>query len=772
MPSSPTTMRTKTRATCPGSLSRTHIRPFLLLSPVFLLLLSVGYLLPSGNTGADARLMPPRDDEIVVLTTAGRIVVVDPRVPTYVQPVSFQSTSTGWQRLALGDVNGDRDLEIIALKPDQLRVFDPVVQPGSPPVSTTVAPPQGQWHLIAAGDMDGDGQDEILASHTTSQPDHPEKVIVLDPNEDASEFRIVYSRALEVPVKALDVGDVDGDGWEDGVVLGDIRALFFVFQGGLWDTLVNYFEIKPWLALSVGQVHGDSARAEIATSRDAPDGWDSFLLYQWVGGGNVVTIDQVPYHPEMDDVDTFDMNGDGDEEVLLIRSNDAAVPLVVRNPAGPALVRDIQIWAGPGWKRIAGGDIDGDGLGEIVILKEHGLRIYVEPELSDRQETRSGNFLLELAVGNLDGPGIITTPVLRLSANAVSFHYEAYNIPPAQYITVENAGAGGSIRWYATVVEGEDWLRVYPASGTTPGRLVFSVDPRHLRAGTYEGRVRVEAPGALDSPQEVTVYLTVVTPVLEVQPRSLGFDAQKGHPPMNRIVGIRNVGVGGSIGWHAREVKDEPWLTILPLTGTTPAELTVVIDPTQMEPGTYVAQVSVAADDPVVSNSPITVTVAVNIYPPVLEVSPTSLYLNAAPGKVYSPFLVRIQQRGVPEGHAIRWVAGVIPSVHDLPDKARHLNEVTGVSPQGVTFGRGSDQLFVPALDWVTLDPWYGTTPSTMAVHVAVDRMTPGLYYATIVVDGGPGTQDRFQGIDLKVVIPAQRTHLPYLPKGPQASVP
>ncbi len=739
----------------------TRARWILLLG--LLLFLAIGRERTAHATPSLSELMPPPDDEIVLLTSIGRIIVVDPRTPAYIQPVSFQSESTGWQRLALGDVNGDGDQEIIALKPTQLHIFDPVVQPGSVPISTTIVPPTGQWHLVATGDMDGDGQDEILASHTTGQPDTPEKVVVLDPNADGSTFQEVYTHALEVPVKALDAGDVDGDGWEDGVVLGDIRALFFVFQGGLWDTLVNYFELKPWLALSVGQVRGDSARAEIATSRLAPDDWDSYLLYQWVGGGNVVTIDQVPYHPAMDDLDTFDMNGDGDEEVLLVRSDDSAVPVIVRNPAGPALMRDIQIWAGPGWKRIAGGDIDGDGLGEIVILKERGLRMYLEPELSDRQETRAGNFLLELAVGNLDGSGIITAPVLRLSANTISFHYEAYTLPPAQYITVENAGAGGSIPWQATVVEGGDWLRISPTSGTTPGQLVFSVEPRHLRAGSYEGRVRVEAPGALDSPQDVVVRLTVVTPVLEVQPRSVGFDAQKGHAPINRVVGIRNVGVGGSIGWRAREVEDEPWLTITPVTGTTPAELTIVVDPTQMEPGTYIAQVSIAADDPVVSNSPITVTVVANIYPPVLDVSPTSFYLNAIPGKVYSPFLVRIQQRGVPDGQAIRWVAGVIPSVHSLPNGIQTLTNVTHVAREGVMFEYDGKQILVPSLDWVTLDPWYGTTPSIMAVRVAVDRMTPGVYYATIVVDGGPGTANRFQGIDLKVVIPAQRTHLPYV---------
>lgn len=720
--------------------------------------------LPEGNDRNVPRhlsLQPPPDDEIVLLTSAGRVVTVDPHAEPYIRPVSFSSNSTGWQHITLGDVNGDGDREIIAIKPGELRLFDPVVQPGRAAVSWHMAPPAGQWHLVAAGDMDGDGRDEILASHTTGQETAPERVVVLKPNADASAFTQVFARDLEVPVKALAAGDVDGDGWADGVVLGDIRALVYIFQGGLWDTLVNYFELKPWKGLAVGQVHGDSARAEIATSRDAPADWDTFLLYQWVGGGHLITIDQVNYHPVMDDVALYDMNGDGDEEVLLIRSDDSAVPLIVRNPAGPAMPRDIQIWAGPGWKRIAGGDLDGDGLGEIVILKERGYRIYSEPELSDRQETHLGNFLLDLAVGNLDGSGIVTRPVLRLSANAVSFHYEAYTVPPAQSVTVENVGAGGNISWTAQVVEGEDWLRISPTSGTTPGTLVFSVEPQHLRAGTYQGRVRITAPGALDSPQDVVVTLTVVTPVLEVQPRTLAFDAQKGHPPMNQVVPIRNVGVGGNIGWHAAEVEDKPWLTITPTVGTTPADMTVIVDPTIMEPGTYVAEVSVAADDPVVSNSPITVTVVATIRAPRLYVAPDRILLNVMPGETYSPPQIRIEQDGVPEGHAIHWVAGVIPSLSTLPNGFDNLLNVRSVSDKGATLARGETSLFVPTVDWVSLDPWYGVTPSVMFVHVDVEHMAPGLYAATIVVDGGEGTEPRFRGVDMRVMIPIQRTYLP-----------
>jgi len=703
--------------------------------------------------------IPPPDDEIVLLTAGGRIAVVDPHVASGYRPVSFLSDSSGWERIALGDVNGDGDAEIVALKAEELRVFDPV--PWGTPASWHMAPPEGRWTHVALGDVDGDGQAEIIAAHTRSSETAPARVVVLDPNKTATQFQQIFARTLEVPVKLLAAGDVDGDGWDDGVVLGDIRALFYVFSGGMWDTLVYYFEIKPWKSVAVGQVDANSRQEEIATSRQPPSGWDSYILFRWIGGGRVMRVDQVPYFPTMDDIDAVDMNGDGDDELLFIRSDDSAVPLIVRNPAGYVLPRDIQIWCGPGWKRIAGGDLDGDGWGEIVILKERAYRIYTSPELNDDFETHLGDFKPELAVGNLDGTGIPDKPILRLSANGVTFRYEAYIPPPAQAITVENVGAGGSITWTARVVDHKEWLHIAPTTGHTPGRLVISVTPEHLPSGTYTGTIEVTAPGALESPQRVDVTLTVVQPRLDVQPRTFAFDAQRGHPPMNQIAVVQNVAVGGSIGWHARVDTGQEWLRIEPLAGTTPGNLVIIVDPTVMTVGTHVGTVVVEADDPLVDGTPITLTVIATIRPPILHVAPTDVYLNLWPDEEYTPPRISIVQEGVPEGHAIHWVAGVIPSVREFSPAGSSLPPVLQVDEKGITFSLDGRRVFVPYLDWVTLDPWYGVTPSVMVVRVDNAHMAPGVYYATIIVDGGEGTDKRFQGVDLMVVIPAYQIHIP-----------
>ncbi len=698
------------------------------------------------------------DDELVLIDGQGFIHVVDPHTAPYMQPVSFCSPVGGWQQVRLGDVNGDGDEEIVALQGKELRVYDPVVQRGSTPVSWHVRPPEGQWVTVTTGDVDNDGQDEIIAAHTANRGPIVARMVVFDPRAQG-DYPVIFQKDLDIPVLEMDTGDVDGDGWDDIVVLGDVRALFYIVQGGTWDTLHYYVELKPWVGLAVGQTHASSPQEEIATIRRVPPYQDSYWLYRWLAGNRLRLLDRMDFYPNMDDVAMFDMNGDGDEEVLFVRHDDTQVPVVVRNPAGYVLPRDIQIFAGPGWKRIAGGDLDGDGWGELVILKERAYRIYTEPEKSDAFTQHVAPYRLSLAVGNLDGPGIPVKPVLRLSANQVTFHYEAYTPVPAQAVRITNEGGDGPISWEARIVEEEatDWLHIQPTSGQTPGTLVLSVMPQGLPSGSYLAHVRVDGIGALESPQFITVTLTVVTPQLEVQPRTVSFEAQKGHPPLNHILAVRNVGPGGSIGWHAMPIEGSEWLSITPTVGTTPAEITVTIDPREMEVGLHMGAIRVEADDPVVRNSPITITVMASIAPPILKVSPQRLYLNLWPQEEYTPPRVSIVQYGVPQGHAIHWVAGVIPSIRGL--EARPI----AVTETGVRVRTAQGEAFVPNLDWVTLDPWHGVTPAMMVVKVHNERMEPGVYYATVVIDGGPGTQDRFQGVDLTVVIPAQQHYLPVI---------
>ncbi len=103
------------------------------------------------------------------------------------------------------------------------------------------------------------------------------------------------------------------------------------------------------------------------------------------------------------------------------------------------------------------------------------------------------------------------SPTIALSANSLSFRAQEDGANPAgQTVTVSNSG-GGTLSWTATVSSGA-WLRVSPASGTGTGTLTVSANTTGLAAGTFNGTIQVAASGATNTPQTISVTLTVTAP--------------------------------------------------------------------------------------------------------------------------------------------------------------------------------------------------------------------------------------------------------------------
>jgi uncharacterized protein (TIGR03437 family) len=110
---------------------------------------------------------------------------------------------------------------------------------------------------------------------------------------------------------------------------------------------------------------------------------------------------------------------------------------------------------------------------------------------------------------------------------------------PPQSFGVVNIGAG-AMNWSARAeaLSGGNWLAVSPASGRSDADSLqiplvdVSVNLLSLRAGQYSGLIRVEAPGAINSPQFVTVELNVLppgsNPGVQVRPTGLIFAARAG----------------------------------------------------------------------------------------------------------------------------------------------------------------------------------------------------------------------------------------------------
>jgi hypothetical protein len=101
----------------------------------------------------------------------------------------------------------------------------------------------------------------------------------------------------------------------------------------------------------------------------------------------------------------------------------------------------------------------------------------------------------------------VPTPILSVSRERLNFGYiTGKDAPPTQSFQVTNAGTG-ALNW--TAVDDAEWLSLDPSANIGDAVVTVSVDPTGLAVGTYNATITVSDPLAIDSPQSITVNLTV-----------------------------------------------------------------------------------------------------------------------------------------------------------------------------------------------------------------------------------------------------------------------
>jgi uncharacterized protein (TIGR03437 family) len=137
--------------------------------------------------------------------------------------------------------------------------------------------------------------------------------------------------------------------------------------------------------------------------------------------------------------------------------------------------------------------------------------------------TYSGSITLSLSSGeSFTLPVLLTVTSsqqsLVLSQSGEYFQaVQGGTAPPAQSISVLNGGAGAlNFAVSASTLSGGNWLSVSPSSGTATGTasgsVAISVNTTGLAPATYYGSAQVSATGVANSPQTISVVLTVTSP--------------------------------------------------------------------------------------------------------------------------------------------------------------------------------------------------------------------------------------------------------------------
>jgi hypothetical protein len=107
-------------------------------------------------------------------------------------------------------------------------------------------------------------------------------------------------------------------------------------------------------------------------------------------------------------------------------------------------------------------------------------------------------------------------PQIALSKNVIYFGGDpAGAVTQKEKVLITNTGLG-TLNWQAT--KSAPWIAINPTSGAGDGIIEISANPVGLPLGTQSGVVSISDPAAENSPQRITVHLTVYAQAADAPP--------------------------------------------------------------------------------------------------------------------------------------------------------------------------------------------------------------------------------------------------------------
>ena len=300
--------------------------------------------------------------------------------------------------------------------------------------------------------------------------------------------------------------------------------------------------------------------------------------------------------------------------------------------------------------------------------------------------TSSGASNSPLAVPvTLTVTGVAAT--LSVTPSAVNFTGLAGGSAPAnQTVSVTSTGTSA----LSLGIEGGAWLSATISSATAPATVTISANQSGLTSGTYAGLIIITSVGATNSPQTIPVQLVVsASTTITATPANLSFAFVLGNanPPAQTI----NVTSTQPLSFST-SVASNTWLTVTNSATTTPAPLTVSVNPGSLAAGTYNTSITITSAG--ATNSPLTVAVTLVVSSkPLLAASPTSLTFTTQTGSA---------------------------------NPASQSVNLTGSSALPFTVAASPS--------WLAVSVASGTTPSTLVATVNAAGMSLGSYPGTITV--------------------------------------
>jgi len=345
---------------------------------------------------------------------------------------------------------------------------------------------------------------------------------------------------------------------------------------------------------------------------------------------------------------------------------------------------------------------------------------------------------------------VSSQPSLSIGPLSLNFSGQVGGANPAsQPIQVTSTGGTLNFTASAATTSGGNWLSVSPVSGTTnpAATLTASVNTTGMAAGTYSGSITIAATGAANTPQTVSVTLTLGSNLLTVSTKSMSFAYQiAGAAPAAQPLTVGST----STALTFTASSGASWLSVAPASGTTIplTPLSVSVSTAGLTPGTYTSAITITAAG--AANSPLMVAVTLTVTPqPAIVAAPGTLAFSFTIGSGVSPVSQNLTITSTNTALSFTAAAGanwltVVPTSGATPStlgvSVSTAGLAAGTYTSAITItapGASNSPFMVPVTFTVTAQPAIVATPGTLAFSYAIGGSTPAVQSVAISTSNG-----------------------------------
>jgi uncharacterized protein (TIGR03437 family) len=357
---------------------------------------------------------------------------------------------------------------------------------------------------------------------------------------------------------------------------------------------------------------------------------------------------------------------------------------------------------------------------------------------------------------------VSTNPTLVASQTAATFNFQIGQAPPpAQTVTITSTGAPLNYTASVSTTSCPGFLNVSPVSGTTQvqtgqsSQVAIGVNTSNLTTPqTCAGTVTLSVPGSTSGPLTIPVTLNVsTTPLINLSPSAINAVAVTSAGAITtQNIAVTSTDGTTSLNFTATAATNPPgltWLSVTPNSGTTPSNLVVTLNPSNLAPGVYMGTINVSSSSPNVPSQTIPVTLFVATG--TITVTPASLAFNQALNGP-APASRTLQVTGVPTGATVGASAIVLNGSNWLTVSTSGTaitvtangSQLSSGSYSGVVTvfvpGASNSPLYIPVSLTVGGPPPFTIFPSTLNFNVTAGSTTlPGPQ--TVQLSGSGGVQ-------------------------------